>query len=333
MDASPAQAGLEPPPLKAGAGSVGARGGFLDWLSVDTERGMVRELEALGYESVWIPEATGKEAFSHAAILLAATRRITVATGIASIWARDATAMANGCKTLDDAFPGRFTLGLGVSHRTLVEARGHRYDRPYATLAVYLDAMTAAPYRARPPICSAPMVLGALGPRSIALAAERGLGVHSFFVPVEHTRRSREQLKDGWLAPEVAFVLSSSRKQARRAAEAYMRTHLALPNYRRNLESLGWDADDFDGNGSDALFDALVAWGDASSVRELADQHIAAGASGVVLNAVAPETARSEAMDSLRAVAGSFDPCLSGSRETPAVILHPCRARVDNETQ
>src|SRR3972149_7514189 len=83
------------------------------------------EIEALGYGAIWIPEAIGREAFTNAALLLAGTRRVVIATGIANIWARDAMAMAGAHKTLTEAYPDRFLLGIGVSHAPLVGMRGH----------------------------------------------------------------------------------------------------------------------------------------------------------------------------------------------------------------
>ena len=142
------------------------------------------EIESLGYRALWIPEALGREAFTHAGLLLAGTRRLIVATGIANIWARDAMTMAAGEKTLDEAYPGRFLLGIGVSHAPLVEAvRGHRYEKPLSFMRRYLDAMDAAPYLAAPPSTPTRRVIGALAPKMLALAAERTAGAHPYFVP------------------------------------------------------------------------------------------------------------------------------------------------------
>ena len=124
------------------------------------------EIESLGYRALWIPEALGREAFTHAGLLLAGTRRLIVATGIANIWARDAMTMAAGEKTLDEAHPGRFLLGIGVSHAPLVEAvRGHRYEKPLSFMRRYLDAMDAAPFLAAPPSTPTRRVIGALAPK------------------------------------------------------------------------------------------------------------------------------------------------------------------------
>ncbi|HXQ24326.1 MAG TPA: LLM class flavin-dependent oxidoreductase, partial [Candidatus Acidoferrales bacterium] len=131
------------------------------------------EIEALGYGAIWIPEALGREAFTNSALLLAGTRRIVVATGIANIWARDAMAMAAAQKTLAEAYPNRFLLGIGVSHAPLVGMRGHVYDKPLTAMRNYLDAMDSAPFMAVPPSAAPQRVLAALAPRMLKLAAER----------------------------------------------------------------------------------------------------------------------------------------------------------------
>ena len=150
------------------------------------EREYARAVESLGFRTLWLPESLGsKEAFAHAGLMLAATKTLIVATGIANIWARDAVAMQNGARTLVDAYPDRFLLGMGVSHAPSVKTRGQNYARPLEYMRRYLDAMDAAPYVG--PKVDAPRVLAALGPQMLRLSAERTLGAHPYFVPVEHT--------------------------------------------------------------------------------------------------------------------------------------------------
>jgi probable F420-dependent oxidoreductase len=249
------------------------------------------EIESLGYDALWIPEAFGREVFTHAALLLDATRRITVATGIANIWARDAMAMAGAQKTLAEAHPGRFLLGIGVSHAPLVEGvRGHRYERPLTAMRDYLDAMDRAPYAAPPPDGELPRVIGALAPRMLALAAERAAGSHPYFVPVAHTRRAREILGPGrLLAPEQAVVLEPDADTARRIARAHMATYLGLPNYVNNLRRLGFGDADLAGGGSDRLVDAIVAWGDVEAIFARVQAHSNAGADHVAVQVLHEE--------------------------------------------
>jgi probable F420-dependent oxidoreductase len=241
------------------------------------------EIEALGYGAIWIPEAIGREAFTHAALLLGGTQRIPVATGIANIWGRDAVTMAAAQRTLVEAYPGRFLLGLGVSHAPLVEGvRGHRYTRPLTTMRSYLEAMDRAPFVAAPPAAEGERVLGALAPKMLALAAERTAGAHPYFVPPEHTRRARAILgPTPLLAPEQAVVLATDPVEARAIARAHMAIYLGLPNYLNNLRRLGFDEADLVNGGSDRLVDAIVAWGDVDTVVARVRAHHDAGADHV----------------------------------------------------
>ena len=208
-------------------------------------------------------------------------------------------AMANGARTLADAYPGRFVLGIGVSHAPSVATRGHEYARPIATMRDYLDAMDAASYRAPEPAEEAPRVLAALGPKMLELAAERTRGAHPYFTPPEHTAMARETMGAGaWLAPEQAFVLDTDPESARAKARDHMGYYLALDNYRRNLERLGYGADDFEGGGSDRLVDAIVAWGDVDAVRDRVKAHLEGGADHVCVQAIGDDP-----LDELRQVA------------------------------
>jgi len=247
------------------------------------------EIEGLGYGAIWIPEALGREAFSHAAILLAATKHIPVATGIANIWARDAMAMSAGQKTLAEAWPDRFLLGIGVSHAPLVGMRGHAYQRPLTAMRQYLDAMDAALFNAPPPKTT-PRVIGALAPKMLALAAERTDGAHPYFVPPEHTRRARAALgPKKLLAPEQAVVLERDATTARAVARQHMQTYLQLPNYVNNLRRLGFGDDDLRDGGSDRLVDAIVAWGDVGAVVDRVRAHHEAGADHVCIQVLPRE--------------------------------------------
>jgi probable F420-dependent oxidoreductase len=248
----------------------------------------VAELEELGYGALWLGEGdSGKESFSHAAIALAATRRIVIATGISNIWVRDATAMAAGAHTLGEAFPGRFLLGLGVSHAGQLEARGHEYRRPVATMRAYLDGMEAAEYAGPRPPEPVPRVLAALRPRMIELARERTDGVHPYFVPVEHTVRARAALGPGkLLAPEQAVLLERDVGRARQLGRSHLEWYLTMPNYVENLRWLGFGDEDFARGGSDRLVDALVAWGGEDAIRARVRAHLDAGADHVCLQPI-----------------------------------------------
>jgi probable F420-dependent oxidoreductase len=248
-------------------------------------RETVSELEDLGYGALWFGEAFGREALSNAGLLLSATERIVIATGIANIYARDATAMAAGQKTLAEAYPNRFLLGLGVSHVPLVEKlRGHSYQNPVATMRTYLDAMDQAPYQSVPPPTKPLRVLAALGPKMLQLAGERADGAHPYNVNPEHTAQAREILgPDRYLCPEQAVVLETDPARAREIARTFLALYFTLPNYTNNFLRLGFDESDFTNGGSNRLIDAIIAWGDLDAIRNRIRAHQSAGADHVCI--------------------------------------------------
>ena len=260
--------------------------------AADAQAG-IAAYEGIGYTATWFPESIGsKEALSHAALLLAGGPRMVVATGIANIYARDAAAMISGARTLADAYPGRFVLGLGVSHAPSVAARGGTYGRPIETMSAYLDAMDAAAWSGPALPDRPPVVLAALGPRMLDLAAQRADGAHPYFVPVEHTRIARERLgPDPVLAVEVTAVLDTDASRARQTARAFAARYLASVNYANNLRRLGWSDEDLAGGGSDRLLDAVVVQGDASAIATRVREHLDAGADHVCVQVRSPDPA------------------------------------------
>jgi probable F420-dependent oxidoreductase len=269
-------------------GRVGAWLGPLSLRSAAETREFAPELEELGYSALWFGEGVGtKECFTQASTLLSWTKRAVVATGILNIYARDPMAAANGAKTLADAYPGRFLLGIGVSHAPSVATRGHEYAKPLGTMNAYLDAMEAAAFRAPEPAEAAPVVLAALGPKMLQLSAARTRGAHPYFTPPEHTAMAREVMGEGpLLLPEQAFLLDSDPDSARAKAREHMSYYLGLDNYRRNLLRLGYAEDELENGGSDRLVDAIVAWGDVEAVRDRVAAHLDAGADHVCVQAV-----------------------------------------------
>lgn len=280
-------------------GRVGAWSFDAERLSANDVRAYARELETLGVSTLWIPESLGsKEVFAHAGILLGATERLVIATGIANIWARDPTAMANGQRALGEAFPERFLLGLGVSHAPTIPLRGGGmvYERPVERMREYLDAMDKAPYTGK--AVDTPRVVAALGPRMLRLAAERTLGAHPYFVPVEHTTIARTELGSGpLLAVEQAAVLATDAATGRATARRHMKRYLELPNYANNLRRLGWGDADIANGGSDALVDAIVVWGDASTVRKRIEDHLARGADHVCVQVIRTDPSAPAALE------------------------------------
>ncbi|TYR51800.1 MULTISPECIES: LLM class F420-dependent oxidoreductase [Streptomyces] len=231
------------------------------------------ELDELGYGTVWIG---GSPTPGDAAAVVAATRSITVATGILSIWSHTAEEVAAAVSAIDPDARRRFVLGLGVSHGPMVP----QYAKPYSAMVEYLDALDAA----EPSVGSGHRVLAALGPRMLKLAADRSLGAHPYLVTTEHTAEARAALGPGaLLAPELTAVLDTDLDRARTTARTMLGMYLQLPNYTANLLRLGFTEGDFDGGGSVRLLDALFALGDAEQVTRRTREYLDAGADHVAL--------------------------------------------------
>jgi probable F420-dependent oxidoreductase len=269
--------------------SVGVWVGAFSVAPAAQARQAAREIDELGYDTLWFPEGLGtRESFTNAGVLLGATERIRVASGIANIWGRDAVAAANAARVLADGFEDRFLLGLGVSHPRQVDPRGHRYEKPVAHMSAYLDAMDDDPFvspdgskATRPPV---PRVLAALRPPMLRLAGEKALGALTYLVPVEHTRRAREILGPRpLLIAEQKVVLAADPAEAGARARAAIAWYLDTPNYLDNLRWLGFADADFEDGGSAALVDALVVAGDEEAIRARVQAHLDAGATQVAI--------------------------------------------------
>jgi probable F420-dependent oxidoreductase len=242
------------------------------------------EIESLGYSALWIPEAWGREAFTNASLLLAGTSTLTIATGIANIWGRDAVAAAAASRTLNAAYGDRFILGLGVSHQPLVERlRGHDYNTPLVAMTEYLAAMDAAPMFAPEGQHRYARVIAALGPKMLALGANSADGVHPYHVTPEHTATARAAVGDKFVGVEQAVVLGQSREVFLQRAHEMLDIYTGLPNYRNSWKRLGFNDDDFVRGGSDRLCDAIVVHGDERVVIDRVNEHLAAGADHVCL--------------------------------------------------
>jgi len=266
------------------------------------------EIESLDYSALWIPEAWGREALSNASMLLSATSSLTVATGIANIWARDAVSAMNAGKTLTALSHERFVLGLGVSHQPLVERmRGHHYERPLAAMANYLAAMDAAPMFAPESAARVPRVIAALGPQMLELARGACDGAHTYLVTPEHTSSARAILKDKFLAVEQALVLGQSREEFLSRAHAHLEIYTGLANYRASWRRLGFSDEDFVRGGSERLCDAMVLHGDEDAVLERVQAHRQAGANHVCLQVLGDDLS-SVPLDEWRRVSVALAP-------------------------
>ena len=237
------------------------------------------ELEELGFTALWIPDIGGP-VFEAVERLLAATARVTVATGILNLWMHTPAEAAAGYAALSAAHDNRFLMGIGVSHSVLIDRdEPGRYQRPLAVTSKYLDGLDAA----HPPVPASGRLLAALGPKMLTLAAERARGAHPYLVTPEHTRQARETLGQGpLLAPEQTVIFASSRDEARTVGDDWLRRYLGMRNYANSLLRLGFSPEDLE-QVSDRLFDAMFAWGDEEAVSRRVAEHQAAGADHVCL--------------------------------------------------
>jgi probable F420-dependent oxidoreductase len=274
-------------------------------------RALARRFDALGYGAVWIPEAVGREPFATAALLLEHSDSLVVATGIVNIYGRDPTVCAMGQQTLAEMSGGRFLLGLGVSHSYFVEARGHAYGPPLATMRSYVAALRQAhtglsvtrnllfdgpsPQNVaagthgaiRTDAGDVPLVLAALGPRMLALAGEIAQGAHPYNTTPEHTARARAILgPTAWLCPAQRVCLTHDERRARQVGRQLISFYLELPNYRNMLLGCGFTELDFEQGGSDRLVDQLFGWGDEATIKARVRAHLDAGANHVCVQAI-----------------------------------------------
>lgn len=263
-------------------GRVGLWTAEFDLQPMSKAQEAIAQVEEMGFQSVWVPEAVLREPFASTSLLLSATKKMTLATGIASLHARTAQTMNAGWRTVSEAFPNRFLLGIGVSHAPMVTGvHKGAYDKPYSTMVEYLDHMDQGVFLSPQPSTPPQRVLAALGPKMLKLAAERGAGAHPYFVPVEHTPFAREAMgPDALLAPEQAVVFETDPAKAREIARTHMTTYTRLPNYTNNLKRFGFTEEEITQQ-QDRLVDAIVAWGSTDAIVSRIKAHLDAGANHV----------------------------------------------------
>ena len=259
------------------------------WYPIDRLDGagircLLRTIEDLGYSTLWYPEAVGYELLSIASFLLANTTRLIIGSSIANIYARDPFTARRGLRTLSSLYDDRFILGLGVSHAPMVEKlRGHVYDKPVPAMRRYLDGVYESPSNAG----EWPLVIAALGPLMLKLAAERTAGAVPYNATPEHTRAARAALGPGkLLAVEQKVCLETDPAVARGLARNEMRRYMTLPNYRNNWLRIGFTEADLAGHGSDRFLDAMVLSGDATTIARGLRAHLEAGADQICIQPV-----------------------------------------------
>jgi probable F420-dependent oxidoreductase len=235
-----------------------------------------REIEAAGFTSVWYPGMNSAADLAAVEPALAATERLVLGTGIASVWTWQPDDLAATAERLEDLYASRFVLGLGVSHAPAVEATGQAYDKPYTKMVRFLDALPAVPV---------PVILAALGPKMLELSRDRTAGAHPYFTPPEHTKFARQVLGPApLLVPEIAVSLTPGETGAAQARD-YAKFYLQLPNYTGNLRRFGYTDADIEGGGSDRLMSDVVPHGPEESLARIT-AHLDAGADHVVVQLV-----------------------------------------------
>jgi probable F420-dependent oxidoreductase len=256
----------------------------LDNLSGADAVGFVQHIEALGYDSLWVPELFGREPMATAGYLLAKTDRIKIASGIANIYVRDAHSMVQSRHTLAELSEGRFILGLGVSNVGLNQARGHTWQPPVAKMAGYLDAMAAVEVGSVAPKSMGPLYMAAHGPKMQALGASRTDGVLTYLMSPEHTQLSKARMGPDADLNVICFLLAETDPaKARQTAREALAFYMGLDYYHREWRKLGFSDSDFTDGGSDALIDMLVGWGDTETMQAHVKRHEEAGATRVII--------------------------------------------------
>eukprot|EP00752_Nemacystus_decipiens_P017414 g15609.t1 len=262
---------------------------FFDTLPAKAAAEAAQRIEKLGYGTLWIPETVGRNPMVLASWLLSQTETLNLATGIANIYHREPGVTMAAQKSLAEQSDGRFLLGIGVSHKPMVEGvRGLEYGPPVATMRSYLKSMQASPYAAVEPKEPPPTVIAALGPKMLELAAAQCQGAHPYFTSPDHTRMAREIMGDeAWLCVEQKVILESDAAKARELARPQAMIYKDLPNYRNNWLRMGLTDEEIDGL-TDKFIDTTFAWGDEKAIRARIQEHMDAGASHVCIQPINP---------------------------------------------
>lgn len=264
--------------------------GYLDTMTGTQAAEYARTVERLGYSVLWFPETFGRDPFPTAVHLLGATSRLVIATGIANVWKREAIAMAGSARTVGELFEDRFILGLGVSGGPFMARNGLRFDQPVTFMRDYLAKMKAAQHKAPTAKHEPPIVIAALLPKMLRLAAEETHGTVTAMIPPQHIARMRADLGPGkWICAQQHVMLEPDAKKARAAARAFLHFYLSAPPYQRSLRAMGYTGDDLANDGSDRLIDEIIAWGDERVLRVRLEAHRTAGANHVFITPLNPD--------------------------------------------
>jgi probable F420-dependent oxidoreductase len=257
------------------------------WISTDRLdaaqlKALLKTVEGQGYSAFWYPESRGYESMALGGFLLANSTKLIIGSSIANIYARDAFTAKRGLASLNALHGGRFILGLGVSHVPMVEGlRGHSYDKPIPAMRAYLDGMAKAGEE------DLPVVLAALGPKMLELAAARTRGAVPYNVTPEHTAQAARILGPGKiLAVEQKVCVETDKAKARALGRKELARYMTLTNYVNNWLRQGFTEAELKDGGSDRFIDAMVLSGDAATVKSGLRAHFTAGATHVCIQPV-----------------------------------------------
>jgi probable F420-dependent oxidoreductase len=244
------------------------------WLSSrSVSPNLAKQIESLGYGAAWIGGSPDAE-LEWVEPALAETSSLQLATGIVNIWSSPAADVAKSYHRIESAYPGRFLLGVGVGHPEHTDD----YKKPYDALVEYLDELDGAS------VPTSRRVLAALGPKVLALSAERSAGAHPYLTTPEHTAHARELIGNTvFLAPEHKVVLTANAHEAREIGRKTVDFYLGLSNYVNNWRRLGFTDADVRKPGSDKLIDAVVAYGTPEQIASRLNEHVEAGADHVAI--------------------------------------------------
>ena len=247
---------------------------------------LAQTIERLGFESVWLLDAFGREPFIAASYLLANTTKLKVGTGVATVYGRDPTSAVQALETLSELYPGRFFMGLGASNPKVIAMRKQEWVPPLPKMKAYLADMAEVKLAALKPTQRAPLYIAAHAAGLQSLAVERTQGILTWMMPAPIVAQARQHVGQQLdITAQILCVISSDATEARRIARAYLAMYLALPYYQDAFARAGFDpAECTEGGGSDRLIDSVLACGSPADVMRRVAEFGAAGATRVVLN-------------------------------------------------
>jgi probable F420-dependent oxidoreductase len=258
---------------------------YLNTLSAGEVAAFARRVEGLGFSTLWIAETFGRDPFVTAAYVLGNTTRLDTGAAVAVIWKREPPAMVGAARSLAEMYPGRFVLGMGVSGGPFMKRHGLNYTKPLSAMREYLTRMREAPYYGPRPPAEPPVILAALRPKMLELAARETMGTITALTTPEAIAHIRAVLgPDKWIFAQQVFMLETDAARARAAARKFMHFYLGSPTYHEHLRAIGFGDGDLAGDGSDRLIDAMVVWGDERRLRDCLEAHLRAGANQVIIS-------------------------------------------------